>query len=128
VKQIGDKELENVLSLPGPDRYEYLVKWVAEEERAWGLWQDGWAMMADSQGEMSVPFWPYERFAVACREGDFSTYEPRAIELAELRGLIERLENDGIGLAVFPAPSGSAPVIRPSQFIRDVDSYIAEWF
>jgi hypothetical protein len=46
VRPATPQELAAVLKLDGPARVERFVKRVAGEEQAWGLWSDGWAMLA----------------------------------------------------------------------------------
>ena len=59
-----DKEYETVLTLPGEERYAYLVKRVADWELVWSLADDDdWALAADGEGHELVLAWHQKRFA-----------------------------------------------------------------
>lgn len=128
MKIVGEIEAESVVRLSGPERYEYFVKWVAESEVAWALWQDGWALMADEAGNEGLPVWPALRFASESRIGDFDGYSAREISLDELRSLASSLEKERRGFAVFPTPNSRAPIIAANQLIESIDAYIEEWY
>lgn len=102
------KELESVLRLEGPARYDHFVKRVADEEMAWGLWKDGgWALMADDDGVNVFPLWPAKEYAVACATGDWAGYEAERIELhGLLQELLPKLAASNTRAGVFPIPSG----------------------
>ena len=50
MRKTSPKEVEAVLRLDGPARYQHFLKRVVDTEAAWGLWKDGWALMADENG------------------------------------------------------------------------------
>lgn len=116
MRRVTEKELEAVLELDGPARCERFVKVVADTETAWGLWDDGWALMEDDAGRRSFPLWPAREYAEACATGQWSTYEPREIALAEiLEELLPKLEDSGVLPAVFPTPSGKGVTPSPNE-------------
>jgi hypothetical protein len=107
MRQVTQKEMEAVLQLDGPSRVERFVKVVADTETAWGLWDDGWALMEDDRGRRSFPLWPALEYAQACSTGQWSTYEPREIALAEmLEELLPKLEASGCSLPSSPRRVG----------------------
>jgi Protein of unknown function (DUF2750) len=84
VRKVTDKEVNAVIRLDGPARVERFVKVVADDEVAWGLWADGWALMADDEGRQVFPLWPARQYAELCRTDEWSAYEAREIELSVL--------------------------------------------
>jgi len=110
---ISPKQLAAVIALPGLKRFEHFVKVVADREQVWGLYQEGWAA-AGTEDEASVfPIWPAKEYAEACALGEWSGYEPKAIDLGEFLGVfLPNFEEDGILPGVFYVPSGGG--VTPS--------------
>lgn len=102
------KEMKAVLELDGPSRFKYFVKRVADDERAWGLYKDGWALMADADGTVVFPLWPAREYAELCAVDDWTDYKPMEIRLDELLGeLIPKLRQSHAAPGVFPTPKGT---------------------
>lgn len=106
------KEIEAVLRLDGPARFEHFVKRVADSETAWGLWKDGWVLMGDESGASVFPLWPAREYAELMRAGDWAESEPSEIELeALLADLLPKLRQAGVAPGIFPTPSGRGVVV-----------------
>lgn len=125
MKPRSEKEIQAVLRLDGPSRYEHFVKRVVDTEEIWGLWKDGWVLMKNGDGLLVFPLWPAREYAELSRIGDWVEYEPKAISLVELLddllpGFVER----GILPGVFPTPSGKGVTPTADELaaaIRKVD-------
>ena len=78
------KQLQSVTELAGADRYAYFIAKVADFEVAFGLYDDGWAMMADNDGNQCFPIWPQHEFAEQLALEDWSNYSPKMITLSNL--------------------------------------------
>src|SRR6266851_2270801 len=101
------KEIAGVLALDGPSRYKHWIKKVADEEHLWGLWLNGWAVMADENGHELVPVWPHSKYAALCAKNAWAGYQPKSIPLdAWLDRWTPGAERDGWLVAVFPTPDG----------------------
>lgn len=105
--------------LPSEERYAYFVEKTAAREEVWGLYDQGWAVLvAGEEGERSFPFFAKREQAQARCEGDFETYEPRRIGMAEFLGVwLPDMKRDGVFCAVFPDSqwrSASVPAERLS--------------
>lgn len=118
-----EKEIESVVSLPAPKRYEYCVKRIADQEQVWSLWQEGWALATDDAGHELVPIWPHSLYAIICTTGRWSGYIPKAIDLTEWKEKwTGGMQNDKRLVAVFPTPREKGVVVLPSRFQADLDS------
>ena len=107
MRETGQKEIEAVLKLDGPARFEHFVKRVVDEQLAWGLWDDGWALMAVSEGDAVFPLWPAREYAERCCIEDWRQYEPKEIPLqALLDELLPKLKARNVRPGVFPTASG----------------------
>jgi hypothetical protein len=124
-----EKEIEAVFALPGPDRYRYCIKKVADEEVVWSLGgDDGWMLLSDSEGRELVPIWPHRSFAAACAAANWPGSDPRAISLDEWR---ERWAS-GIGkdsrlVAVFPNLVGEGPVVDIDRLEADLSEELSQY-
>jgi hypothetical protein len=108
VRRTTQKELEAVLKLDGEGRFSHFIKRVVDAEQAWGLWQDGWALMADSQGVTNFPLWPAEEYAKLCATGEWANFEPKALSLESLLDdAAPELGREDLRVAVFPVHSDS---------------------
>ncbi|MGY3452660.1 DUF2750 domain-containing protein [Bradyrhizobium sp. USDA 4353] len=113
--KISDKQLQAVLALPAAARFAHFVKAVADSERVWGLYADGWALSSDDDGCTVFPLWPAPDYAKLCALGEWSSYEPRPIEIDELLDiLLPRLQRDGVlpGIFVTPLGKGMTPSVE----------------
>ncbi|WP_370662281.1 DUF2750 domain-containing protein [Massilia solisilvae] len=72
------KQLETVFALPSSERCEHFVKVVADRQKAWGLYDDGWAMAAADDGTFVLPLWPHREYAKACAVRRWAGYEPHS--------------------------------------------------
>lgn len=107
MRKTGLKEIEAVLKLDGPARFKHFVKRVVDEERVWGLWDDGWALFGDSEGNQVFPLWPAREYAEKCGVGDWAAYQPKEIPLQSLLDeLAPDLQASGIRPGIFPTPEG----------------------
>ena len=116
MRRTSEMEIEAVLALDGPARFDHFVKRVADSEVAWGLWRgDGWVLMANDDGKQVFPMWPAREYAQLHCTQDWAGSEVRQIPLTELVGeLLPKLEQRGILPGVFPTPSGRGPTPAPA--------------
>jgi Protein of unknown function (DUF2750) len=111
--KLNSKQIAAVLNLPGPQRFEYFVKVVADWEEVWGLYQEGWALADADDGVNVFPFWPAREYAQLCAENEWNGYFPRAIPLDELMNrLLPQLQEDGVLPGIFYTPSNKG--VTPS--------------
>lgn len=107
MRTTSQKELESVLRLDAPARFSHFVKRVVDEERAWGLWDKGWALMAADDDSRLFPLWPSREYAELFCNGDWASYQPEEIPLNDLlEDLFPKLSRDRIHPAIFPTSEG----------------------
>lgn len=111
------KQIEAVLRLDGPARIAHFMKRVADEERAWGLWRDGWALMVDDAGSKLFPVWPGREYAELCAIDDWAGYSAAHIDLEDLLAdWSMKLKQQDVRPAVFPTPGGRGVVVEVDTF------------
>lgn len=113
--EIEEDEVRQTLALPAQERAGTFFQLVADWEEAWGLKDSaGWIVSRETD---ALPLWPHAVFAAACARGAWESAAPEAIPLDELlEDLLALLEEDGIGVAVFPVPAEPGIVMPPGEF------------
>src|SRR5580704_1602436 len=104
-------KLENVLNLGPNERFSYFVRKLVDRQEVIGLFDDskGWATKADDAGKPFTMFWPEREFAERYRQEEFGSYSIKPIDLASfVDKWIPGMKRDGIGIAAFPTPGGTA--------------------
>jgi hypothetical protein len=112
--EIDKDEVRQTLALPAEERAAAFFQLVADWEQAWGLKDaEGWIVSGDPG---SLPLWPHSAFAEACARGAWENTVPEAIPIDELlEDLLPLLEEDGLRVAVFPAPDDPGTVMPPGE-------------
>jgi hypothetical protein len=115
------KEVDAVLKLDGPARFAHFIKRAADEETVWGLWNDGWALMAHAGEGSAFPVWPAQEYAMECAIGEWSAYTPESIPLNSLLDeLLPKLTQKNVAPAVFPTPTGRGVVVTPQELEKSL--------
>ncbi len=113
--RVSEREIKAVLKLEGDGRFKRFVKSVVDAEQAWGLWDDGWALLEDDAGAQVFPLWPAKDYAELCRDPDWTNYVPAAIPLDDLlNDLLPKLQSHRVLAGVFPTPNGRGVTHQPS--------------
>lgn len=117
--KVTQKQMDALLAAPPAQRYEFFVHKVVDWEEAWGLYDDGWAMLVDDDGTKYFPLWPAKEYAEVCAKDDWARYEPEAIPLADLLNeLLPQLHGDSVSIAVFVTPGGKGVTVT-AEHLRD---------
>ena len=115
---IDTRQLQAVVMLPGPQRYDYFVRRVAETGVVWSLYRQGWALAKKEDGTLVFPLWPDSEFAQVCADYEWTGYSPQSFALDELMTeLLPQLEQDGIVTGVFYTP-GARDVMPTAGLLR----------
>jgi hypothetical protein len=116
--KIDTRQLQAIVMLPGPQRYEYFVKRVAETGVVWSLFRQGWALAKKEDGTLVFPLWPDQEFATICADYEWTGYAAQSFALDELIDeLLPQLELDGIVTGVFYTP-GARDVMPSAGLLR----------
>lgn len=121
-----EKEIDALLAADAKRRYEYFIHRVCDTRKVWGLYSDGWASLGDG-AEKLIPFWPHQAYALRFQVGDWSTFEPREIELDDfLDHWIAGMRKNGVAPAIFPVGSGKAVVVTLDDLEANLRFQLAE--
>ena len=115
-------EMESVLHLDGAERYTYFVKKVADQEKLWSLWNDGWVLASDDRGRELIPVWPHQKYAALCAEDLWGGSVPKIIELEAWMGRwIAGAKRDARLIAVFPTREDRGVEVEPERLSADLE-------
>lgn len=125
---MNPKQIEAVLKLPAPKRYDHFIKVVADRQHAWGLFADGWALAATTEGEPVFPLWPAREYAELAAVGNWAGYQPREIDMKDLLDrLLPSLGEQGTLLGVFPTTDDKGVLPGTATFESDLRSELARF-
>jgi hypothetical protein len=63
----SEQKMRAVLALEGKDRYSHFIKVAANCKAVWGLWSEGWALLATDDDETTVTMTRSSNsFAIGC--------------------------------------------------------------
>ncbi|RJG40869.1 DUF2750 domain-containing protein [Mesorhizobium sp. DCY119] len=98
------------------------MKVAADRKAVWGLWSEGWGLLATDDDETSVfPVWPEKAYAEIYAVDDWSRYEASEIELSDfLDELLPKLRGDGIEITVFPTSRAGGVIPTLGVLERDL--------
>lgn len=119
--KMDTRQVQAIVMLPGPQRYEYFVKRVVESGVVWSLFRQGWALAKKDDGTLVFPLWPDREFATICADYEWTGYEPASFALDELVDeLLPQLERDGIATGVFYTPGARDVMPTAGLLLRDL--------
>lgn len=123
-----EKEIRAVVALPGPKRYEYWIKKVADQQQLWSLWKGEWALAGDNLGHELVPVWPHPKYAALCATEQWANNVPKVIELkAWFERWIPGIEKDARLIAIFPTPTEKGTLVDPRRLESDLREELSQY-
>ena len=125
---VNPKQLAAVVALPGPERFKHFIKVVADWQKAWGLYKDGWALAATDDGTHVFPLWPAMEYAEICAQKDWGGYKPRSIEIDELtKTLLPKLKSDQVLPGIFYTPTGKGTTPSVDELIHALEEELKKY-
>jgi hypothetical protein len=98
----SQQELQDIITMPAPQRVEYFLTRVMEAEEVWSLAdRQGWVMR--EEGDKTIlPLWPYRQCADACNvEADLHSHATSLDHFVE--SILHTLVAEDIHLEVLPS-------------------------
>jgi len=121
------EQIDAIIGLPGPKRYEHFIKVCADRRQMWGLYSNGWALAATSENQPVFPVWPAREYASLCAVKEWDGYVPREIELDDFfLALLPRLEASGTQIGVFYTPQEKGVIPTLAQLDSDLKEELAK--
>jgi hypothetical protein len=121
------KEFDTVIKLKALIRYEYFIKKVLDYEEIWGLYENGWAITKDDDGNVLLPYWPKKEYAQYCAFYDWSSYLPKKIDLEEfISEWIPGMKKDGLKASIFWNRHDSVAA-DPERLLSDLNEELEKY-
>ena len=125
---VSQEQLNAVIALPGPKRYDHFIKQVADWEEVWTLYQDGWALASTSEGDKVFPLWPAKAYAEICAQREWHGYEAVSLPLEKfMQELLPKLKADGVLPGIFYTPSDKGITPDVAQLLSDLSAELENY-
>jgi hypothetical protein len=120
--EIAPGEAERLAALSPADRYRLFLQLAADGEEVWGLEDDeGWIVQRRESGN-ALPLWPHPECAALCARGPWEGTRAAVVDIDELLAeLLPLLVEDGMEVAVFPAPGDDGSRVAPERLQEDLE-------
>jgi len=120
--KLNPSRIKAVSSLPGPQRYSHFIKVAADQNKIWGLFNEGWALAGtDDTNESVFPLWPAAEYAQLCALGEWKDFSPREIDLGTFfEILMPKLRESNTNVAIFPTPEEKGGIPELEQVEADL--------
>lgn len=107
------------------ERYRYFIKTIVTTQQVWGLYFDGWAIGATSQGKNALPLWSEKSFAQLCQSGSWVQYEPTAMNLDNfIFNMLPYTIKENVLLSIMMTPEGQSVFLEPKKVLMDLKTYL----
>ena len=111
-------QLEAVFALESKNRYEYLIKKVADAEEVYVILdQEECYVTCGSEKEVIIPVWPEREFAEELIQGEWKDCQVHHLHLDDFADLLDELTEENYLVAGFPNRELNASVVSPEDMI-----------
>ncbi|WP_316838330.1 DUF2750 domain-containing protein [Pedobacter nutrimenti] len=120
--EINQKEIEKVSSLGAFERYQYLLKRIADNEMIYTLENEegDWAS-SEIKEYILYPIWSAKEFALKCAVDEWSGFKIIETSIGVfLETVLPEIDKDGFLLNAFPVGVTTGFVVTTSEFMRDI--------
>lgn len=122
------QEIESVLKLEGEQRYKYFIKKIVGNDEVWGLYNNGWALVSDDNGDKLFPIWPAKEYAKLCSNSGWENYQPQSFTIDSfLEDLLPQLHSNKMLFAVFITPSSLGVTPTLEQIENDINTELMKY-
>ncbi len=115
-------DINEVLELPNIKKYELFIQLIVVNKGVYGLYNDGWAVQGDGNGNFFFPVWPTENFAQLMAIDNWQNYQPKYIALVDFYNVqLAQFESKNVKLSIFPTIKHNTLLIKPEVLKRDIE-------
>lgn len=114
-------EFHHILSLNAEQRYNFMLKQVAETHKIWILTDQHGCVMLNTEDEDCVPVWPDEIYANEWATEEWSECSAKAISLSDWTARwTDGLTGDEVEVVAFPSSEQEGFILSPHEFEQDL--------
>jgi len=127
--RINQKEIESVLKLGAPERYDHFIKRVADWQEVWTLKSpDGFVSMGDDQGREGAPFWPHPEYATLFATESWTDCAPASISAEDfVQRWLPGMDKYGRKVIAFPTPQLKGSILEPAKVRNDLMNALSQY-
>jgi hypothetical protein len=128
VLKINEQEINALLECVASKRYVYAIKRIVDQEKAWSLYKDHWALFENQEREVLFPLWPAKEYASLCARNIWKDYKTKSINLYELiEEILPHLKKNNIKLSIFNTPLAKGTTIEVDKLINDLNEELENY-
>ena len=107
------------------ERYRHFIKTIVTTQQVWGLYLDGWAIGATSQGQHVLPLWSEKSLSQFCKNDSWSQHEPTSIDLENfIFKMIPYVAKEKYLLSIMMTPDGQSVFLEPKKVLSDLKTFL----
>lgn len=107
------------------ERYKKFITSIVKNQQVWGLYTDGWAIGATSQGRNVLPLWSEKTYAQFCKTDSWEDYEATSMTLESfIFKLLPFVSKQNYLLSLMMTPDGKSVFIEPDKVLSDIKSFL----
>lgn len=107
------------------ERYRHFIKTIVSTQQVWGLYAEGWAIGATSQGQNVLPLWCEKSMAQFCKTDSWKHYEPTSIDLESfIFKMIPYVAQEKYLLSIMMTPDGQSVFLEPKKVLSDLKTFL----
>ncbi|MCO6538477.1 MULTISPECIES: DUF2750 domain-containing protein [unclassified Gilliamella] len=122
--KVSAKEIEAMSNKGSKERYIYSIKRIVDNEKAWVLDYDGFALSGINGDNSEVLIlWPAREYAANCAIDGWKNYKPKALSLDYIMDeLLPKLSSKGTQVGIFSVPGlSNTPVVDAESLLLDLE-------
>jgi hypothetical protein len=123
------KEIENVLTLTAFERYQYLIKRIADQENVYTLQDEAniWASSQVKEHEL-YPIWSATEFVEHCLTDVWSNMKILKVDIYTFLGdILPLIETEGLLINAFPTIDRTGFVVTIDEFKNDINEELNQY-
>lgn len=125
---INRQEIEGVYKSSDSKKYKYFINLICDTQKAWGLFESGWALAADRDELQLFPLWPAKEFAQDCAIKEWVSYKAKSISIEDvLKKLIPSVKEKGMNFAIFYTLDNRGIEVSPEELEAHVKEELRKY-
>lgn len=111
--------------IPPIEQYRIFIETIIEQEKAYGLYNDGWALCGTPSGHQTLPIWQSKHAAQLLLKDKWASYDVQEITIVEfVDDVIPYLRKQNTQLSLNLLPEGQNILVSGHKMLMDLKGYL----
>lgn len=111
--------------VPPQEQYRVFIETFVEQEKAYGLYSDGWALCGTPSGQQTLPIWQSKHAAQLLIKDKWQSYVVQEITLIDfVEEVIPYIRKNNTQLSLNLLPEGQNILVSGSKILMDLKGYL----